>query len=155
MSTYGQSTPPDWCVVACDRTTRKISLCPKGTFDPKTKVTIDVGQLIDNYRVGMAFEYYLMPAHLRPKTTDALMASLNPAGKMEALQQAVKDGLLNIAQARAILESPNKKLEPRKGWAGLGNSPHGLVNSPAQEQKDCTCDLITQILPYGCKCGGK
>lgn len=32
---------------------------------------------------------------------------------------------------------------------------NNIENSPYSNTNLCNCDFITQILPYGCKCGGK
>ncbi len=34
-------------------------------------------------------------------------------------------------------------------------SPSLAALAPPQEQVRCSCDFVTVILPYGCKCGGK
>lgn len=53
--------------------------------------------------------------------------------------------------ARTVEDYVITACKKRSGWSGIIK-----LNEPSLTiQKICDCDLYTQLMPYGCKCGGK
>ncbi len=44
--------------------------------------------------------------------------------------------------------------QKRQGLFGIEQSTYNKWAGLPEEKKACSCDFVTVILPYGCKCGG-
>lgn len=96
----------------------------------------------------------------QPTEEDAVECGVDQSGKIEYNTKYEYKPICLGHTGYCYICNNSAKLEVRTGWY-LPTLEEAIalrdfnVSTTVKVSEACTCDFITQILPYGCKCGGK